>query len=47
MYIKDDTTIFYFDKHKCRMNLLKLRRNPKKSRWTHFFVKTTTKEKSS
>ncbi len=39
MYVKEDGTIFYFDRRKCRMNMLKLRHTPRKTRWTTYFIK--------
>jgi len=33
-YIKHDGTITYFCANKCRKNKLKLRRNPRKLKWT-------------
>ncbi len=34
MYVKKDTTVYYFCKRKCEKNLLKLHRNPRKAEWT-------------
>lgn len=34
MFVKRDGTIFYFCSSKCEKNLLKLKRNPKKTKWT-------------
>lgn len=39
MYVKDDASMFYFDRRKCRVSLLKFHRNPRKVRWTLQFVK--------
>ena len=34
MYVKKDTTVYYFCSRKCEKNLLKLHRNPRKAEWT-------------
>ncbi|RLF09507.1 MAG: 50S ribosomal protein L24e [Thermoprotei archaeon] len=34
MYVKTDGSILYFCSSKCRKNLLKLRRNPAKIKWS-------------
>jgi len=34
MYVKNDGSILWFCSSKCRKNYLKLRRNPKKLKWT-------------
>ncbi len=34
MYVKNDGTILWFCSSKCKKNMLKLRRNPKKMKWT-------------
>ncbi len=47
MYVKEDGSIFYFDKRKCRMGMLKLNRNPRYIRWTHAFVKGKPEEKKT
>ena len=39
MFIKTDGKILHFDKHKCEKNLLKLKRDPKKFKWTKFYKK--------
>lgn len=39
MYVKKDSTIFYFCTKKCETNMLKLKRTPSKERWTKSFVK--------
>ncbi len=41
MYVKKDGTIFYFCSGKCRKNMLKLGRDPKKFKWTKFYRKGT------
>ncbi|RLF50754.1 MAG: 50S ribosomal protein L24e [Thermoplasmata archaeon] len=40
MYVKKDGTIYYFCSGKCRKNMLKLKRDPKKVRWTKYYRKT-------
>ncbi len=40
MYVKKDGTILYFCSSKCRKNMLKTRRDPKKIRWTNLFRKS-------
>jgi len=37
MFIKKDGTIFHFCSMKCQKNLLKLRRVPRRVRWTKNF----------
>lgn len=37
MFVKNDGSILYFCSSKCRKNKLKLRRNPKKFKWTEFY----------
>lgn len=39
MYVKKDGTVYYFCSSKCQKNLLKLRRDPKKVRWTTLYRK--------
>jgi large subunit ribosomal protein L24e len=34
MYIKRDGSVLYFDNMKCEKNFLKLRREPRRVRWT-------------
>jgi len=41
MYVKKDGTIYYFCSSKCRKNMLELKRDPKKVRWTKFYRKRT------
>ncbi|HEC76131.1 MAG TPA: TRASH domain-containing protein [Thermoplasmatales archaeon] len=41
MYVRKDGKIYYFCSSKCRKNLLKLKRDPKKVRWTKFYIKRT------
>ena len=40
IYVKNDGTILYFCSSKCRKNMLKLKRNPKKVKWV---IKTRKK----
>jgi large subunit ribosomal protein L24e len=39
MYVKNDGSIFWFCSSKCRKNSLKLRRDPRKLKWTAYFGK--------
>jgi len=39
MYVKDDGTIYFFCSSKCRKNMLKLKRDPRKLKWTKKYVK--------
>lgn len=34
MYVKKDGKVFYFCSMKCEKNMIKLRRKPRKTRWT-------------
>ena len=34
MFVKNDGTIFWFCSNKCRKNMLKLGRDPRKLKWT-------------
>ena len=40
MYVKKDGKILYFDKSKCEINMLVLKRNPRKLKWTKSYKKT-------
>ncbi|MCD6513148.1 MAG: 50S ribosomal protein L24e [Thermoplasmata archaeon] len=40
MYVKKDGTILYFCSSKCRKNMLKLKRDPKKVRWSALYRRT-------
>ncbi len=37
MYVKKDGTVLYFCSSKCRKNMLKLKRDPKKVRWSALY----------
>ncbi|PKK86363.1 MAG: 50S ribosomal protein L24e [Thermoplasmata archaeon HGW-Thermoplasmata-1] len=39
MHIKKDGTIYHFCTKKCRKNMLHLKRVPRRTRWSKFFVK--------
>ncbi len=39
MYIKLDGSVNFYCTNKCRKNHLKLRRNPRKLKWTKFYRK--------
>jgi len=39
MYIKKDATVFYFCSNKCQKNMLKLKRVPRRTRWSKKFDK--------
>ncbi|HLE35488.1 MAG: large subunit ribosomal protein L24e [Candidatus Nitrosomirales archaeon] len=39
MLVKNDGSILYFCSNKCRHNMLKLRRDPRKFKWTSKYVK--------
>jgi len=39
MYVKNDGTIYRFCSSKCFKNMLKLRRNPTKLKWTKVYAK--------
>jgi large subunit ribosomal protein L24e len=39
MLIRNDGSILYFCSDKCRKNMLKLRRDPRKFKWTKRYVK--------
>ena len=48
-YVKNDGTVNYFCSSKCRQNVLKLKRDPRKIRWTEAFhiVREKAREKES
>ncbi|HEB37698.1 MAG TPA: 50S ribosomal protein L24e [Thermoplasmatales archaeon] len=39
LYIRKDGTIYHFCSSKCQKNLLKLKRVPRKIRWTRYYKK--------
>ncbi|MCD6411879.1 MAG: 50S ribosomal protein L24e [Thermoplasmata archaeon] len=39
LYIRKDGTIYHFCSSKCQKNMLKLKRIPRKVRWTRFYSK--------
>ena len=39
MFVKKDGSIMWFKNSKARKNSVKLKRNPRKVKWTHHFVK--------
>ena len=39
MYVKKDATVFYFCSNKCQKNQLKLKRIPRRTRWSKKFNK--------
>jgi len=43
LYVKNDGSVLYFCSSKCRKNMLKLGRNPKKYKWTSFYTKQKVK----
>ena len=43
LYVKSDGSILYFCSSKCRKNMLILKRDPKKYKWTAFYVKQKAK----
>lgn len=45
MYVKKEGTVFFFCSSKCERNLLKLKRNPRKSKWTEAHRKAEGKAK--
>jgi large subunit ribosomal protein L24e len=39
MYVKKDASIFFFCSNKCQKNMIKLKRVPRRVRWTKKFEK--------
>ena len=39
IYVKKDGTVFYFCSNKCQKNMIKLKRVPRRVRWTKKYVK--------
>ena len=40
MYVKNDGSVNFYCTNKCKKNHLKLKRNPRKLKWTKFYQKT-------
>ncbi len=40
MYVKRDGKIYYFCSRKCEKNMLELKRNPRKLKWTKFYARS-------
>ena len=43
MVVRKDGKILYFCSRKCEKNMLELKRNPRKVKWTKYYVKGGTK----
>ncbi|MBI5391794.1 50S ribosomal protein L24e [Candidatus Woesearchaeota archaeon] len=43
IYVRVDGSILNFDSRKCRMYMLKLKKNPRKLKWTSSFAKGQVK----
>ncbi|MFQ6127334.1 MAG: 50S ribosomal protein L24e [Thermoplasmata archaeon] len=43
MFVKRDGTVFFFCSSKCQKNSLKLKRIPRRTRWTRHFPRKTVK----
>ncbi|RLI80734.1 50S ribosomal protein L24e [Archaeoglobales archaeon] len=39
MYVRRDGKVFYFCSGKCEKNMLKLKRNPRKLKWTRRYAR--------
>jgi len=39
MYVSNDASIQWFCSSKCRKNALKLKRDPRKLKWTEYYMK--------
>ncbi|MCK4243429.1 50S ribosomal protein L24e [Candidatus Bathyarchaeota archaeon] len=44
MYVKTDSTVYWFCSSKCRKNMLVLKREPKKYKWTTHYARKAKKE---
>lgn len=44
-YVKTDGKVLFFCKHKCEMNMFKLKRNPARQRWTSKFHENKAEKK--
>lgn len=47
MYVKDNGTVLWFYSSKCEKNMLKLKRDPRKFKWTQFFQKGSQTQKKN
>lgn len=47
MFIRKDGTVFYFCSNKCHKNLLKLKRIPRRVKWTRRYEEEKKKRKST
>ena len=45
MYVKNDSNIMWFCSSKCKKNMLDLKRDPRKFKWTKKFVKGGIRKK--
>jgi len=43
MYVKNDGTVLWFCSSKCRKNMLKLGRDPRKLKWTSKYKKVSAR----
>lgn len=39
MFVKRDGKVFYFCSRKCEKNMIELKRNPRKLKWTKYYSK--------
>ena len=47
MFVKANGTVYVFCSSKCKINLLKLKRKPRKIKWTSKYVKVRTEKKEA
>ncbi len=45
MFVRNDGTILYFCSRKCEKNMLELKRDPRKLKWTKKYVKGGIKKR--
>jgi len=45
MYVKNDGTVLWFCSRKCRVSMLKFKRDPRKYKWTKKYVKGGLKKR--